>query len=146
MNKLLVVEDNKAMREMLVNILLEKGYEVKSAETVSCALLLLKSEYFHLIISDLQLPDMDGMAVLKELKSWAKFPVIIVSVRDSEQDIIAALDSGADDYLTKPFSPKELRARIRAVLRRADDQRGVSLAAGGQRREPGRFRGGPSPL
>lgn len=107
MNKILVVEDNKAMREMLENILQEKGYEVKSAGDVSSAMLLLKSEYFHLIISDLQLPDVDGIAFLKKIKHY-NIPFIILTAFGSIELAVEAIKEGAFDFASKPVDPDYL--------------------------------------
>ncbi len=115
--RILIVDDEAQIRKLLRRTLESAGYTVRLSTSGGEALVQAGMEPPDCVILDLGLPDMDGMAVLKELKSWAKFPVIIVSVRDSEQDIIAALDSGADDYLTKPFHGGELLARVRTALR-----------------------------
>ncbi|MCU0287214.1 MAG: sigma-54 dependent transcriptional regulator [Acidobacteria bacterium] len=115
MNKLLVVEDNIAMREMLVNILQEKNYEVKSAGTVSCALLLLKSEYFDLIISDLQLPDMDGIGFLKKIKHY-NIPFILLTAFGSIELAVEAIKEGAFDFVSKPVDPDYLFLLIEKAL------------------------------
>lgn len=115
MNKLLVVEDNKAMREMLENILLEKGYEVKTAEDVSTALVRLKSEYFHLIISDLQLPDIDGIAFLKKVKHY-NIPFILLTAFGSIALAVEAIKEGAFDFVSKPVDPDYLFLMVEKAL------------------------------
>lgn len=115
MNKLLVVEDNIAMREMLVNILQEKGYEVKSASTVSCALLLLKAEYFDLIISDLQLPDIDGIGFLKKIKH-NNIPFILLTAFGSIELAVEAIKEGAFDFVSKPVDPDYLFLLVEKAL------------------------------
>lgn len=115
MNKLLVVEDNKAMREMLENILLEKGYEVKTAEDVSTALVRLKSEYFHLIISDLQLPDIDGIAFLKRVKHY-NIPFILLTAFGSIALAVEAIKEGAFDFVSKPVDPDYLFLMVEKAL------------------------------
>jgi len=115
MNKILVVEDNKAMREMLANILHEKGYDVKSAENVSCAMLLLKSEYFHLVISDLQLPDIDGIAFLKKIKHY-NIPFILLTAFGSIELAVEAIKEGAFDFVSKPVDPDYLFLIVEKAL------------------------------
>ncbi|MCP5103341.1 MAG: sigma-54-dependent Fis family transcriptional regulator [bacterium] len=115
MNKLLVVEDNKAMREMLQNILQEKNYEVKTAEDVSSAMLLLKSEYFHLILSDLQLPDIDGISFLKKVKHF-NIPFIILTAFGSIELAVEAIKEGAFDFVAKPVDPDYLFLMVEKAL------------------------------
>jgi len=98
MEKILVVEDNKSMREMLENILTEKKYSVKSAADVSTALLLLRKEHFSVIISDLQLPDMDGLAFFKRVKNL-KIPFIILTAYGSVEKAVKAIREGAFDFI-----------------------------------------------
>lgn len=93
------------------------GFEVIEAENGQEAFNYLTSRHPDLVILDLSLPDMDGIQILKRLREWSETPVIILSVRESEEEKIKALDAGADDYLTKPFSVGELSARIRTALR-----------------------------
>lgn len=115
MNKLLIVEDNKSMREMLGNILQEKGYEVKSAEDVASAMMLLRSEYFHLVISDLQLPDIDGIAFLKKIKQF-KIPFIILTAFGSIELAVEAIKEGAFNFVSKPVDPDYLFLIIEKAL------------------------------
>jgi DNA-binding NtrC family response regulator len=115
MNKLLVVEDNKAMREMLEHILLEKGYEVKTAKDVSTGMSLLKSEYFHLIISDLQLPDIDGISFLRKVKHY-NIPFIILTAFGSIELAVEAIKEGAFDFVSKPVDPDYLFIVVKKAL------------------------------
>ena len=114
---ILVVDDELQIQKLLRLTLESNGYAVELARTGSLGLQLAATNLPDMVILDLGLPDLDGMEVLARLREWAKFPVIILSVRDSEQDIVNALDAGADDYLVKPFRTSELLARIRAAVR-----------------------------
>jgi two-component system KDP operon response regulator KdpE len=115
----LVVDDEKPIRRFLHASLSAYGYDVSEAETAGQAIELYFSLHPDLLILDLGLPDKDGVEVIRELRQKTSTPIIILSVREDETDKIAALDAGADDYLTKPFHIGELLARLRAVLRRA---------------------------
>jgi two-component system KDP operon response regulator KdpE len=122
----LVVEDEHAMlRALSINLRVRK-YDVTTAVTGRDALTEARQRPPDAVILDLGLPDLDGMEVIKKLRSWSKAPVIVLSGRTGPGDKIAALDAGADDYVTKPFSMEELLARLRAALRRDDT---VSLPA-----------------
>lgn len=114
---ILVIDDEVQIRRFLKISLESAGYKISEAENASEGLIMSTSVKPELILLDLGLPDSDGMEVLKKIREWSNVPVIILSVRNSEQDIVAALDAGANDYLTKPFSSNELLARIRAALR-----------------------------
>jgi two-component system KDP operon response regulator KdpE len=114
----LVVDDELAIQRFLRVALNGQGFVVSEVGTGEQALQALTLERPDLVILDLGLPDMDGVEVTRRLREWSQVPVIILSVRDQELDKIAALDAGADDYLTKPFGVGELLARIRTVLRR----------------------------
>ncbi len=116
--RVLVVDDEIAIQRFLGVALNGQGFVVSAAATGQDALLTLTLERPDLVILDLGLPDMDGLEVIHRLREWSQVPVIILSVREHEVDKIAALDAGADDYLTKPFGMGELLARIRTVLRR----------------------------
>ncbi len=120
MNKpfILVVEDNKAVRKLITTTLETQGYAFHTAETGEGAILEAVSMPPDVIILDLGLPDMDGVDIIKKVREWTNTPIIIVSARSDDRDKINALDAGADDYLTKPFSVEELLARIRVSLRR----------------------------
>jgi two-component system, OmpR family, KDP operon response regulator KdpE len=114
---ILVVDDEVQIRRLLRLNLESNNYNLIEAENGIMGLQLAASHHPDLIILDLGLPDKDGLEVLKDLRHWSNVPVIILSVRNSENDIVSALDSGANDYLTKPFNSNELLARIRASLR-----------------------------
>jgi len=114
---ILLVDDEKNIRRFLRISLQGHGYEVIEAVTGQEALLAAADHRLDAIILDLGLPDMDGTQVTRQLREWCQVPIIILSVRDRENDKIAALDAGADDYLTKPFSVGELMARLRVSLR-----------------------------
>jgi two-component system KDP operon response regulator KdpE len=116
--RVLVVDDELAIQRFLRVALNGQGFVVSVVGTGEQALQALTLERPDLVILDLGLPDMDGVEVTRRLREWSQVPVIILSVRDQELDKIAALDAGADDYLTKPFGVGELLARIRTVLRR----------------------------
>jgi len=116
--KILVVEDDARSRELLVKYLGAKGHEVSAAEDGSRALTAVVSVSPDLVLLDVNLPELDGWAVLDAVRKFSRVPVIMVTVRDSAQDKVAGLDLGADDYVTKPFDLRELDARISAVMRR----------------------------
>ncbi len=113
----LVIDDEVQIRRLLQLTLESAGFKVLKAETGEEGIRRAASDRPDIVVLDLGLPDMDGRAVLKELRSWATVPVIVLSVRDSESDIIACLDAGADDYLIKPYRSGELLARVRAAIR-----------------------------
>ena len=114
----LVVEDDKPVRNLISLTLETQGYRYKTAEKGSEAVMAALSHQPDLIILDLGLPDMDGVDVIKKTRTWSNMPIIVVSARSEDSDKIAALDAGADDYLTKPFSVDELLARLRVAFRR----------------------------
>jgi two-component system, OmpR family, KDP operon response regulator KdpE len=116
---LLIIEDEDAMLRFLRNALQTQPFKLVEASTGREGLAKAASYQPDLILLDLGLPDMDGLDVLAEYRTWSKSPVVIISARGQEEDKIKGLDSGADDYLTKPFSMGELMARIRACLRRS---------------------------
>lgn len=116
---LLVIEDDVQIRRLLRVCLERNGYRVKEADTGEAGIDAAVEHQPEIILLDLGLPDIDGLAVLKRLREWSQVPVIILSVRGREKDKIGALDSGANDYITKPFSTGELLARLRVVQRYA---------------------------
>jgi DNA-binding response OmpR family regulator len=119
MHRILVIEDDPATRQMLADYLGEHGLSVQTAGTASEARRLAAGDGVDLAVLDLGLPDQDGMDLARELSGKSGLPVVILTGRSHEADRVLGLELGADDYLTKPFSPRELLARIRAVLRRA---------------------------
>lgn len=114
---ILIIDDEVQIRRLLEITLNSDGYKIKEASTGKEGIVAAVTYNPSLIILDLGLPDEDGNIVLKRLRDWYKNPIIILSVRNSEDDIINALDNGANDYLTKPFRTGELRARIRSAFR-----------------------------
>jgi two-component system KDP operon response regulator KdpE len=115
--RILVIDDEPQIRKLLEITLLSNGYDVVSAVTAKEGMVLCASHPPEMILLDLGLPDEDGQKVLMELREWYTRPILIVSVRNSEEEIIKALDHGANDYLVKPFRTGELLARIRSALR-----------------------------
>lgn len=116
--RVLVVDDEEQIRRALTSILHARAYEVDCAATAEEALEITASRTPDVVILDLTLPGMSGLEATRELREWYHGPIIVLSVRSGDEDKIAALDLGADDYLTKPFSTGELLARVRALLRR----------------------------
>ena len=116
--KVLVVEDEANICSFIETLLETNGYQALVAHTCSMGLTLFASHNPDLVILDLGLPDLDGIEVIRRIRSWSAMPIIVISARSEDSDKIEALDSGADDYLTKPFSVEELLARIRTTLRR----------------------------
>jgi two-component system KDP operon response regulator KdpE len=119
---ILVVDDSVQIRRALRSVLTARGYMVKLAETGEQALDFASEQSPDLVILDLSLPGISGLDVCHELREWYHGPILILSVRGRDIDKVAALDLGADDYLTKPFSTSELLARIRALLRRVENR------------------------
>jgi two-component system KDP operon response regulator KdpE len=118
MTRVLVVDDEPQIRRALAVNLRARGYEVDLAGTGRDALGQAAAMHPDVVLLDLGLPDIDGTEVVRGLRGWSQVPIIVLSVRDAETDKVAALDSGADDYVTKPFGMDELLARLRAALRR----------------------------
>ena len=116
--RILVIDDEEQIRRALRSILQARHYTVELAATGAAGLEAAVDTTPDLIVLDLSLPDMSGLVVCEELRAWYEGPIVVLSVRDADADKIAALDLGADDYLTKPFSTGELLARIRALVRR----------------------------
>jgi two-component system, OmpR family, KDP operon response regulator KdpE len=117
----LVIDDEAPIRRLLRLTLEPQGYKVYEAGSGQLGLQEAAARRPDVIVLDLGLPDMEGLMVLKRLREWSQTPVLVLSVRDREADKVAALDNGADDYLTKPFGTEELLARMRAVQRRAPE-------------------------
>ncbi|HCC54742.1 MAG TPA: DNA-binding response regulator [Desulfobulbaceae bacterium] len=120
--RILVVDDETAIRRLLVTVLSSSGFSVHQAENGRLGLAAAAVVRPDLILLDLGLPDLDGVEVIRRLREWSPAPIIVLSVREREDDKVAALDAGADDYLTKPFGVPELLARIRGSLRRVVGQ------------------------
>lgn len=121
---ILVIDDEQQILRALRTILTEKDFRVTTASRGEEGLTLAATHEPDLVILDLGLPDMDGVEVCTRLREWTQCPIIVLSVRDSERDKVAALDQGADDYLTKPFGIEELLARVRVALRHAASRKG----------------------
>ena len=121
---ILVIDDEPQIQRAIRTILTEKQFKVTTASRGEEGLTLAAAGAPDLIILDLGLPDMDGVKVCQRLREWTQTPIIILSVRDSERDKVAALDMGADDYLTKPFGIEELLARVRVALRHTASRKG----------------------
>jgi len=118
MHQILVIEDDPAIRGILRVLLEAEGYRFIEADTAMRAEIEARSHKPDLLLVDLGLPDGDGLKVIRKVRAWSPVPVIVLSARTMEEQKIAALDAGADDYVTKPFSTPELLARVRAALRR----------------------------
>jgi two-component system KDP operon response regulator KdpE len=128
----LVIDDELQMRRLLRVCLEANGYRVTEARTGKEGIVEAAQHPPDVVILDLGLPDMEGVAVLKRLREWSQVPVVVLSVRDREEDKIAALDNGADDYVTKPFSSGELLARLRVAQRHAAPASEATVFRSGQ--------------
>ena len=124
--RILIVDDEPSILATMAPLLRARGYEVATATTGYAALEAVDRQPPQLVILDLGLPDLDGVEVCRRLREGRAVPIVVLSARGAEQDKVAALDAGADDYVTKPFGAEELLARIRVALRRSDG----ALAAG----------------
>ena len=120
--KILIVDDEELIRSVIKEYCLNNNYNVDEASSGEEALNLLKEYSYDLMVLDIMMPKMDGYSLLKELPDDKKVPTIILSARKEEYDKLSGFDLGIDDYLTKPFSPKELMARIKAILNRTNKQ------------------------
>lgn len=118
MVKILVVEDEQSLREPLVFVLQKEGYQVVEAEDGEKAIKVFESEGADLLLLDLMLPKLDGNQVCKHIRQSSNVPIIMLTAKDTEVDKVVGLEIGADDYVTKPYSTRELLARMKAVLRR----------------------------
>jgi len=127
MYQVLVIEDEPAIRTVLKVLLESGGYRCIEADTALRAEIEARSHKPDLLLIDLGLPDGDGLTVIRRVRGWSQVPIVVLSARTMEEQKIAALDAGADDYVTKPFSAPELLARLRAALRR--DVRGAAPGA-----------------
>lgn len=117
--RVLVIDDEPQIRRLLTVSLAGRGFHVESTATGTEGIDRLEQDRFDVLLLDLGLPDMDGVTVCRQVRQESQIPIIVISVREGEKDKVAALDAGADDYITKPFGIDELLARIRANLRRA---------------------------
>ena len=136
-DRVLVIEDDKSIRNFFRTVLEANNYDVLIATTGAEGYSMVTSQCPDVVILDLGLPDMDGMTILKNVRQWSSMPVLVVSARTYEKDKVAALDAGADDYITKPFGTSELLARVRTAIRHA---RATVLTAEGM--QTGQFRAG----
>ncbi|MDO9634153.1 MAG: response regulator [Paludibacter sp.] len=130
LEKILIIDDEVQIRRLLEITLSASGYKIFEAATAKEGYVLAASLSPSVIILDLGLPDADGLDVLVKLREWYTHPIIILSVRNSEEDIVRALDNGANDYLTKPFRTGELLARIRAANRKTEGEQEAVLVFG----------------
>ncbi|MET8829447.1 response regulator transcription factor [Streptomyces sp. NPDC004610] len=121
MTRVLVVEDDPQLVRALVINMQARQYGVDSATDGATALRLAAARQPDVVMLDLGLPDMDGVEVIRALRGWSRVPILVLSARQASDEKVAALDAGADDYVTKPFSMDELMARLRAAVRRTDD-------------------------
>jgi two-component system, OmpR family, KDP operon response regulator KdpE len=131
-NTIVIIDDEIQIRKILSIALDSSGYKIVESETAKDGIVQTATSHPQLVILDIGLPDMDGFSVIKELRMWTNIPIIILSVRNSEEDIVKALDLGADDYLTKPFNTSELIARIKANIRRYQSIEGESVFVNGE--------------
>lgn len=134
--QILVVEDDAPVRNLITTTLKIHDYQSITAATGSSAIMEATSHNPDIILLDLGLPDMDGIEIIKNVRTWSNVPIIVISARSDDKDKIEALDAGADDYLTKPFSVDELLARIRVMQRRLslmrEDVKGTSVFTNGE--------------
>ena len=131
MNKLLVlvVEDDATVRNLICTALKANDYRYLTAPNGESAIAAASTQQPDIVLLDLGLPDMDGVEIIRRIRSWSQLPIIVISARSEDADKIAALDAGADDYLTKPFSVAELLARLRATQRRLSALQGSAAEA-----------------
>jgi two-component system phosphate regulon response regulator OmpR len=122
-DRILLIEDDKRLAEMVSNYLAEAGFATAVARTGTSGLTLHDREPFDLLILDLMLPDMDGLDVCRRIRETSQTPILMLTARGDAMDRVVGLEMGADDYLPKPFEPRELLARLRALLRRAKSER-----------------------
>jgi two-component system response regulator ResD len=132
--KILVIEDEEGIVHLLKLYLRDAGYEVTAASDGANGLALHAREHPDLVILDIMLPTIDGFEVCRRIRSWSKTPILMLTARGDVEDRVSGLDMGADDYLVKPFSPRELLSRVRAILRRTEEREalGSQAHAGGQ--------------
>ncbi len=126
---IVIIEDEKNICNFMATTLTAQGYKVSTAANGANGLSLVTSSCPDLILLDLGLPDIDGLEIIEKIRTWASIPIIVISARTQEHEKVYALDSGADDYITKPFGPSELMARIRTALRHGNRLNTDSLLA-----------------
>lgn len=131
-SEILVIDDEVQIRRLLRLTLDAAGYAVREAENGRLGLDEIVRRTPDLVVLDLGLPDLGGLEVLRQLREWSRVPVLVLTVRSAEADKVAALDAGADDYLTKPFGSAELGARVRAMLRRAPTEAELAVVTFGE--------------
>lgn len=117
---ILVIEDEKSICDFITKTLNAQNYKTTSAHTGKDGLAILTSALPDLVLLDLGLPDMDGLDIIQQTRRWSSLPIIVISARTQEREKVAALDAGADDYITKPFGTDELLARIRTAIRHSN--------------------------
>ncbi len=127
--RILLVDDEQAIQTLLTYPLRKDGYEVVSAQDGREALDRFAAEQFDLVVLDIMMPRLDGIEVCRRLRARSQVPIIMLTAKDNEGDKVLGLEMGADDYITKPFSVREFRSRVRAALRRAEMMRGISTSA-----------------
>jgi len=133
----LIVEDDANIRAGLKRSLAERGYDVRTAAAGLAGLSVIVDEHPDVVLLDLGLPDIDGVDLLRMLRAVSSVPVVVVTARDDEGEIVRTLDAGADDYIVKPFSTRQLEARLRAVLRRTrEDSGATAVVVGALRIDP----------
>lgn len=125
--RILTVEDDERIRQAVMLALQDEGWDVDGADTGEVALERFRANEADVVLIDIMLPGIDGFEVCRSIRRQSDVPIIMVTARNDTHDVVAGLEAGADDYLTKPFAPKELSARIRALLRRARNSEGGSL-------------------
>ncbi len=128
-DKVLVIEDEAGIRSLIAAVLTANDYDPILAASAAEGMSMLTSHCPDLLLLDLGLPDMDGMEIIRDLRTWSTLPIVVLSARNHERDKVAALDAGADDYLTKPFGAAELLARIRTAIRHTRTQLPSSMIA-----------------
>ena len=126
MNRILIVEDEPRLSQLMADYLQHAHFHTEQTDSAREAMALAKKEHFQAILLDLMLPDGDGMEVCKAIRQHSQVPILIITARVDEVDRLLGLELGADDYICKPFSPREVVARVKAVLRRANPQQDSS--------------------
>ena len=127
MKRILIVDDEKAIREIVCKYARFSGYAASEAENGMKAVEMCENEHFDLVIMDVMMPELDGFSAMRAIRKTSAVPVIMLSARGEEYDRISGFEMGADDYVTKPFSPKELMLRVSAVLKRTEGSTATSV-------------------